>query len=178
VVDYETSPPRETTSDLADFHQRQGHAPRFAGKGREMAPGLRRMARYEGRSAGRGRASSRGVKGWILPPGRGERGPPSKTRTALRSPLVFPARVCRSRASNRAFFALVFEVALRVTDVTSPPSETAPDLADFHPRQGHAPRFAGKGGEIGPALRSDRTLPKPTCVARCLRSSAPPLRVT
>jgi hypothetical protein len=29
--------------------------------------------------------------------------------------------------------------------VTSPPSETAPDLADFHQRQGHAPRFAGKG---------------------------------
>jgi UvrD-like helicase C-terminal domain len=46
---YETSSPRETASDLADFHQRQGHAPRFAGKGREMAPGLRRMARCEGR---------------------------------------------------------------------------------------------------------------------------------
>jgi hypothetical protein len=32
--------------------------------------------------------------------------------------------------------------------VTSPPSETAPDLADFHQRQGHAPYFAGKGREI------------------------------
>jgi len=52
------------------------------------------------------------------------------------------------------------------------------DLADFHQRQGHAPRLAGKGREIGPALHSDRTFPKPTCVARCLRSGAPPLRVT
>jgi FAD binding domain len=38
-------------------------------------------------------------------------------------------------------------------NVTSPPSETAPDLADFHQRQGHAPRFAGKGREIEPGLR-------------------------
>ena len=60
----------------------------------------------------------------------------------------------------------------------SPPSETASDLADFHQREGKAHGFAGKGREIGPALRSDRTLPKPTCVARCLRSGAPPLRVT
>ena len=61
---------------------------------------------------------------------------------------------------------------------TYPPPESTSDLADFYQRQGHAPRFAGKGREIGPALRSDRTLPKPTCVARCLRSGAPPLRVT
>jgi hypothetical protein len=43
--------------DLADFHSRHGEAPLFAGKGREMAPGLRRMGRYEGRSAGRLRAN-------------------------------------------------------------------------------------------------------------------------
>ena len=58
------------------------------------------------------------------------------------------------------------------------PRETASNLADFHQREGNAHGFAGKGREIGPALRSDRTLPKPTCVARCLRSGAPPLRVT
>src|SRR5258708_21442490 len=46
-------PPSETAPDLADFHQRQGHAPRFAGKGREIAPGLCRMGRYEGPSTGR-----------------------------------------------------------------------------------------------------------------------------
>jgi hypothetical protein len=50
--------------------------------------------------------------------------------------------------------------------VTSPPSETPRDLANFESRHGEAPRFAQKGREIGPALRSDRTLPKPTCVAR------------
>jgi hypothetical protein len=52
------------------------------------------------------------------------------------------------------------------------------DLADFASRHGDAPRFARKGREIEPALRSDRTLPKPTWVARCPRSGAPPLRVT
>src|SRR5438093_8990230 len=33
---YETYPPPENTSDLADFHQRQGRTRRFAGKGREI----------------------------------------------------------------------------------------------------------------------------------------------
>jgi ABC transporter substrate binding protein len=61
---------------------------------------------------------------------------------------------------------------------TYPPAENGSNPADFHQRQRHAPRFAGKGREIGPALRSDRTLPKPTCVARCLRFGDPPLRVT
>jgi hypothetical protein len=41
--------------------------------------------------------------------------PPQKTKTPLRPPLVFSSYRCRSRASSRAFFALVFEVALRVT---------------------------------------------------------------
>jgi hypothetical protein len=60
----------------------------------------------------------------------------------------------------------------------SPPRETDSDLADFHQREGNAYGFAGKGREIGPALRSERTLPKLSCVARCLRSGDPPLRVT
>jgi hypothetical protein len=53
---YGTYPPSENTSDLADFHQRQGHAPRFAGKDKENALGRCRMGRYEGRSARRLRA--------------------------------------------------------------------------------------------------------------------------
>ena len=73
ISNYVTSPPSETAPDLADFHQRQGHAPRFAGKGREIALGRCRMGRCEGPSAGRLRASSQGAEGWILPPGRGER---------------------------------------------------------------------------------------------------------
>ena len=35
-----------------------------------------------------------------------------------------------------------------------------------------------KDGKSGLLYRSDRTLPKPNCLARCLRSGAPPLRVT
>ncbi len=31
------------------------------------------------------------------------------------------------------------------TKITSPPSESASDLADFQSRHGEAPRFAGKG---------------------------------
>jgi hypothetical protein len=58
-----SQPPPETGSNLADFHRRQGHAPRFAGKGREMAPVYAGRGRYEGRSAGRLRASSQGVEG-------------------------------------------------------------------------------------------------------------------
>jgi hypothetical protein len=41
--------------------------------------------------------------------------PPSKTRTPLRPPWFFSSYRCRSRASNRAFFALVFAVPLPVT---------------------------------------------------------------
>jgi hypothetical protein len=77
---YVTSPPSESASDLADFHSRHGEAPRFAGQGREMAAGLRRMGRYGGRSDGRLRASSQGVEGWILPPGTGSPPPPQKSR--------------------------------------------------------------------------------------------------
>src|SRR5260370_35108022 len=46
-------PPSETAPDLADFHQRQGHAQRFAGKGREIAPRLSRMGRNKGPSTRR-----------------------------------------------------------------------------------------------------------------------------
>jgi hypothetical protein len=87
-----TSPPRETTSDLADFHQRQGHAPRFARKGREIPPGLRRMGRCEGRSAGRLRASSQEVEGWILPPGTGSPPPPRQKSRPPRDPPFFNQR--------------------------------------------------------------------------------------
>jgi hypothetical protein len=49
--------------------------------------------------------------------------PLSKTRLPLRSPLGFSGYRCRSRASNRAFFALVFDPPLCVT-VPSPLSVT------------------------------------------------------
>src|SRR5437868_2084144 len=49
------------------------------------------MGRYEGRSAGRLRASSQGGGGRILPPGAGSPAPPSKTRTPLRPPRFFRA---------------------------------------------------------------------------------------
>ena len=64
----------ESLRDLADFHGGQRQAPRLKGKGWEIAPGLRRIGRYEGRSAGRLRASS-------YPPA-GRAGPPP-------APLVF-----------------------------------------------------------------------------------------
>jgi hypothetical protein len=60
-------------------------------KDKEIALGRCRMGRYEGRSAGRLRASSQGVEGWILPPAGGAMTPPSKTRTPFRPPLVSPA---------------------------------------------------------------------------------------
>jgi hypothetical protein len=50
-------------------------------KDKEIALGRCRMGRYEGRSTGRLRASSEGVKGWILPPAGGAMNPPLKTRT-------------------------------------------------------------------------------------------------
>jgi hypothetical protein len=70
-ITYETYPPPEIASDLADFQSRHGDAPRFAGKGREIALGRCRMGRYEGRSAGRLRASSQGG-------GRAKPTPPTK----------------------------------------------------------------------------------------------------
>jgi hypothetical protein len=111
---YVTSPPSETASNLADFHQRQGHAPRFAGKGREIAPGRCRMGRYEGRSAGWLRASSQRVEGVEPTPWHGKPPPPQKSRPPS-GPPGFSSYRCRSRAPNRAFFVLVFEVALHVT---------------------------------------------------------------
>jgi hypothetical protein len=76
-------------------------------KDRKLRLGYAGMGRCEGRS-------SRTAAG-KLTPGRGSDAPPSKTRTPLRPPLVFSSDRWRSRASNRAFFALAFEVALRVT---------------------------------------------------------------
>jgi hypothetical protein len=57
-------------------------------------------------------------------------------------------------------------------------SKTASNLAYFQGRQHQAPRFAGKRREIAPHRRPDRTLPRPTCLVRCPRCGAPPLRVT
>ena len=61
-----------------------------------------------------------------------------------------------------------------------PPLRKTPQISPIFTsqREGSAHGFGGKGREIGPALRSDRTLPKPSCVARCLRCGAPPLHVT
>ncbi len=84
-------------------------------KDKEIALGRSRMGRYEGRSAGRLRASSQGGGRAKPTPHRGAMTPPQKTKTPLRPPLVFSSYRCRSRASSRAFFALAFEVALRVT---------------------------------------------------------------
>jgi CheY-like chemotaxis protein len=116
---------------------------------------------------------------------RSRRGATSSTPN--RSNLIGWSRPCGvfSRTASEAFHLGVRqrnregEKNVEISNyAASPPRETASNLADFHQREGDAHGFAGKGREIGPALRSDRTLPKPTCVARCLRSGAPPLRVT
>jgi hypothetical protein len=39
LPNFVTGPPPENTSNLADFQNRHGEAPRFAGKGREIALG-------------------------------------------------------------------------------------------------------------------------------------------
>jgi hypothetical protein len=78
ISNYVTSPPSESASDLADFHQRQGHAPRFEGKGRETAPRLCRMGDAKVvQPNGCGQARG-GVEAWIPPPGRGSDDPPFK----------------------------------------------------------------------------------------------------
>jgi hypothetical protein len=50
----------------------------------------------------------RGVEGRNLPPTGGAMTPPQKTKTPPPAPLVFSRHRCRSLASNRAFFAIVF----------------------------------------------------------------------
>jgi hypothetical protein len=89
---YETSPPAETASDLADFYQRQGHALCFAGKGRENSAWFAPNGTIGGRSARR--AAGKLVGGRRLDPIPRQGGamtPPSKTRTPPLAPLVFPA---------------------------------------------------------------------------------------
>jgi hypothetical protein len=54
-------------------------------------------------------------KGGSYPPGRGSGDPPFKKLGPPSGPPGFSGYGCRSPASNRALFALVFEVALRVT---------------------------------------------------------------
>ena len=63
-----------------------------------------------------GYGQARRVEGWILTPLAGEAAaPPRQKSRPPRDPPFLTSDRCRSRASNRAFFALVFEVALRVT---------------------------------------------------------------
>jgi hypothetical protein len=73
------------------------------------------MGRYEGRSAGRLRATSQGVEDGPYPPARVSGPSPPQKLGPPSGPPDFSSHRCRSRASNPAFFALVFEVALRVT---------------------------------------------------------------
>jgi hypothetical protein len=113
---YGTSPPSETPRDLADFQSRHDDAPRFAGKGQgnctwSMPDGTIRRS-FSRTAAGKlagggGRADPTPRRGEAVTPRSKSRPPPA--------PLVFSRYGCRSRASNRAFFALVFEVALGVT---------------------------------------------------------------
>src|SRR6266404_689582 len=91
---YVTSPPSETAPDLADFHQRQGHAPRFAGKGQGKCTwsmpdeAMRRPVSRTaaGKLAGGGRVDPTPRQGGAMTP-------PSKTRTPLRPPGFFQLRV-------------------------------------------------------------------------------------
>jgi hypothetical protein len=101
---YVTGPPSETPRDLADFQSRHGEAPRFAGKGQEIALDRCRMEVMRGPFSRTRRASSQGWKGGSYPPGRGSNDPPSKSRT----PLVFSSCRCRSRASNGHFSPSLF----------------------------------------------------------------------
>jgi hypothetical protein len=98
ISTYETSPPRETTSDLADFHQRQGHAPRVARKGREIAPELRRETIARSFSPTAADKLAGGSKSGSYPPAGGSDDPPfSKTRPPSGPPWFFSSYRCRSR---------------------------------------------------------------------------------
>jgi hypothetical protein len=66
----------ERNSSAFQGGQRKSHG--FGLERRQIARGLRRLGRREGRSAGRLRASSQGVEGGNPTPRRGERGPPFK----------------------------------------------------------------------------------------------------
>ena len=50
----DTSPPRETASNLADFHQREGKAHGFAGKDGKSGLLYAQIGRFQGRPASRG----------------------------------------------------------------------------------------------------------------------------
>jgi len=62
----------------------------------------------------------------------------------------------------------------RARKSTDPPPQIAADLSDFHWDSVSLHVSPEKDGKSDP----DRTLPRPTCLARCLRCGAPPLRVT
>src|ERR1700747_56424 len=89
---YVTSPPSEIASDLADFHQRQGHAPRFAGKGQGNCT-LVDAGRTIRRSSSRTAAGKLAGGGRAKPtPTGGAMTPPSKTRTPPPVPLGFSSK--------------------------------------------------------------------------------------
>ena len=77
LKNYETNPSGFFVSDRPDFQGGLCFTPRFAREGREIAPGLRRLGRCEGRSARDEvlelQASSQRVEGRILPRRQGKR---------------------------------------------------------------------------------------------------------
>src|ERR1700747_2829231 len=103
---YVTSPPSESAPDLADFHQRQGHAPRFAGKDRRVVyAGWDDAKVVQPDRCGEARGTSqRGSS----PPAGGSDDPPRKLGPPLRPPWFFTSYRCRSRASNGHFSPSLF----------------------------------------------------------------------
>jgi len=107
-------PPTSKAPDRPDFHRRlvslaisreKDGKLRIVYAGWDNANVVRRDGYWQAR------------RGWEadLTPLTGSADPPQKTRPPLLTPLFFTSYRGRSRASNRAFFAPVFEVALRVT---------------------------------------------------------------
>jgi len=102
-----------------DFQRGQGRAATFRGKRWEIAARFRpdgttrRSCDWMRRWAAA--ASSRGGVEVDPPPAQGSRDPPGQNRDP-RGPTPFlSGHRCRSRASTRPFFAVVFDHSLRVT---------------------------------------------------------------
>jgi hypothetical protein len=68
ISNYVTSPPSETGSNLADFESRPVRLHVSREKDGKLRLGYAGMGQYEGRSAGRLRASSQGVGADLTPP--------------------------------------------------------------------------------------------------------------
>jgi hypothetical protein len=108
ISNYVTSPPSETASDLADFQSRHGEAPRFAGKGREIAlvdAGWDDTKVVHPNGCGQARRTSQRGS---YPLAGGSDDPPSKTRTPPPTQLVFHQLQVPLTCIQRAFFALAF----------------------------------------------------------------------